>query len=73
MIRVVHSTVSGEEEELRLYISGESIRTFKWMLDRALNCWPDAHPDLKELGDMLTHGRITQDHQHQSTYKGPKV
>lgn len=50
---------------LRIEISKESIPLFISMVDRALNCWDTAPKELKELGDMLTHGRITQDH----TYK----
>jgi hypothetical protein len=42
--------------------SDKGIDLIKELVQRALNCWPDAPKDLKDLGDMLTHGRITQDH-----------
>lgn len=42
--------------------SNSSFEAFKILVQRALNCWPDAHPELKELGDMLMHGRILQDY-----------
>lgn len=50
---------------LRLEITEESLPIFQQLINRALNCWDSAPKDIKDLGDMLTHGRITQDH----TYK----
>jgi hypothetical protein len=47
---------------IRLEVTEESIALFKTLIDRALNCWDSAPKDLKDLGDMLTHDRITQDH-----------
>lgn len=47
---------------LRLEVTEESIANFQTLVDRALNCWDNAPKELKELGDMLTHGRVTQDH-----------
>jgi hypothetical protein len=35
---------------------------YKNVLNRALNCYPDAHPDWKELADYLQHGRVLQDY-----------
>lgn len=40
----------------------QSLKEFRELVNRALNCWDQAPKDLKELGDILTHGRITQDH-----------
>lgn len=50
---------------LRIEITEESLPLFQELVNRALNCWDSAPKDIKDLGDMLTHGRITQDH----TYK----
>ncbi len=47
---------------LRIEVTEESIRNFQTLVDRALNCWDSAPQELKELGDKLTHDRITQDH-----------
>jgi hypothetical protein len=58
----LHRDSVGDIGEIKLSITEESIPDFKAMVDRALNCWDRAPKDLKELGDMLTHGRITQDH-----------
>jgi hypothetical protein len=52
----------GEIQEFKLSITQESIPQFKELVNRALNCWDRAPKDLKDLGDMLTHGRITQNH-----------
>lgn len=49
-------------EQIHLSITKESVRTFIQLVNRALNCWDDAPKELKELGDMITHGYITQDH-----------
>lgn len=37
-----------------------SIENFKALIRRGLNTWDDAPPELKQLGDMLDHGRILQ-------------
>lgn len=49
-------------EAITLTITDDSLDNFKRLVDRALNCWDNAPKELKDLGDMLTHGRITQDH-----------
>ena len=47
----------------------ELIPQFKQLISKALNSFPDAHPALKELGDMLTHGKVLQDYYSQRTDK----
>jgi hypothetical protein len=47
---------------IRIEVTEESISLFKALVDRGLNCWDSAPKELKDLGDMLTHERITQDH-----------
>lgn len=59
----VHRTPEGSVGEIKLSITAESIPLFTALIDRALNCWDSAPAELKELGDMLTHGRITQNHE----------
>ena len=57
-----------EPERLSVFFledDSQGITIFKELVNRALNCWPKAPKDLKELGDMLTHGYITQDHTEQ--------
>jgi len=49
---------------LRIEITQESIANFTELINRALNCWDGAPEELKQLGDMITHGYITQDHSY---------
>ena len=53
---------TGPIDGIHISITAESIPNFQRLVDRALNCWNSAPAELKELGDMLTHGRVTQDH-----------
>lgn len=53
----------GTLADLTIKIDDEqSLNNFRTLVNRALNCWDQAPKDLKDLGDILTHGRITQDH-----------
>jgi hypothetical protein len=56
-------------EEIILTVSEDSLPWFKEAIRRALNTWPDAHPELKELGDMLMHGKVLQDYYSYRTDK----
>ena len=53
-------------ETINLAIVGDSIPRFKEVLRRALNTFPDAHPELKELSDFLEHGKALQDYYTQA-------
>lgn len=50
---------------IKLSVTEESLPNFVTLINRALNCWDNAPKELKDLGDMITHNKITQDH----TYK----
>lgn len=52
-------------QHLRIEVTEESLPNFEQLINRALNCWDSAPAELKELGDMLTHGRVTRDHTFQ--------
>lgn len=47
---------------IRIEVDEASMKNFIALVDRALNCWDSAPEELKNLGDMLTHDRITQAH-----------
>lgn len=47
---------------LDLSLSKDSILHFRTLLNRALNCYPQAPAEWKELSDMLEHGRILQNY-----------
>lgn len=68
---MIHVSFDPEINNFAITITDESVPEFKQLVQRALNCWDDAPKDLKELGDMLTHGKITQD--HTPPKKQPKV
>lgn len=54
-------------QKIKITIDADSIKPFVQLVRRALNTGPDAHPDLKAMGDMLDHGRVLQDYQVQRT------
>lgn len=48
---------------VRVYIQGkDSIEQFKVLLNRALNTWDDAPPELKALADQIIYGQQLQDY-----------
>jgi hypothetical protein len=63
---MIHARVSRNPENeidgIHISITADSIQNFNTLVNRALNCWDSAPAELKELGDMLTHGYITQTH-----------
>lgn len=54
---------------IQLGIDKDSAEVFKQLIRRALNTYVDAHPELKELGDILDHGKVLQDYYSQRTDK----
>lgn len=63
---MIHTRVSRNPEnkisEIHISVTEDSLQSFEKLIYRGLNCWDTAPAELKELGDMLTHGRVTQDH-----------
>lgn len=61
---MIHVRVSrnpkNEIDGIHISITADSLQNFHTLVNRALNCWDSAPAELKELGDMLTHGYITQ-------------
>jgi hypothetical protein len=41
-------------------------KAFNEMVQRGTNLWPDAHPVIKELADIITVGVIQQNYQEQN-------
>lgn len=66
---MIHAKVTRNSENkldgIHISITADSIQNFHTLVDRALNCWDSAPAELKELGDMLTHGYVTQTHTNQ--------
>ena len=47
----------------------DSVKSFKELIQRGANLWPDAPPEIKELADLVTNGKILQDYHGQDTSK----
>lgn len=58
-------TESAVTNSLVVSIHQSQIENFKTLVNRALNVWPDAPPELKEFGDLLLEGKILQDYRSQ--------
>lgn len=43
----------------------DSFIRIKQLFSRALNTWADAHPELKELSDIMEHGKAQQNYYEQ--------
>lgn len=61
----VHRGPTDEIEEIKFSVTKSSLARFTEVINAGLNCKDQAHPELKELGDMLTHGKILQDYYSQ--------
>lgn len=63
---MIHAQVTRNNDNsihlLRIEVTEESLPDFISLINRALNCWDNAPKDLKDLGDLITHDRVTQDH-----------
>lgn len=60
--RVTRNPSTSNLDGIHLSITEDSIPVFMQLINRALNCWDGAPKEIKELGDLLTHDRVTQDH-----------
>lgn len=50
-----------------ILISGEeSAKSFRELVFRATNLWPDAPPEIKRFSDLLIHGKELQDYDSQN-------
>lgn len=60
-VRVTRSD-AGKIDAAHISITEDSMESFIKMVNRALNTWDKAPAELKELGDMLVHGKTLQDY-----------
>lgn len=58
-----------EIDEIHVSVTGGSLPKFVECINRAMNCWADAPKELKDFADILTHGRVTQDHTYHKLSK----
>ena len=52
---------------VEVHFSGLAAAEFRTLVQRGLNLWPDASPEMKEFGDLLLEGKILQDYWAQDT------
>lgn len=57
--------ISYEDDFIDISIPSELLPHFKRLISRGLNTYSDAHPALKEFGDILEHGKVQQDYYSQ--------
>ncbi len=56
---------------LAIYVSIESQPKFAELIQRGANLWPDAPPEIKELADLVTNGKVLQDYKGQNNFRQP--
>lgn len=61
----ITKNLQNELHLVRVEFTSESIKEFQSVLQRALNCWPDAPADFKSLADILEYGKPLQDYNSQ--------
>lgn len=54
-----------EDGRLLLAIPHSRKQELQTILNRALNCWPDASPEWKHLADLIQHGEPLQNYYEQ--------
>jgi hypothetical protein len=60
---------SHNNDLVTIILTDASVARFKQLVQRGTNLWPDAHPEIKEVADILTTGQILQDYHGQDTSK----
>ena len=53
------------DEVVQLTLTGPSVNRFRKLLAKGMNTWDQAHPELKELHDLVVVGNIQQDYRGQ--------
>lgn len=64
------STLADQGTSLRIYVNHQDVEAFKSLVFRGINNSPDAPPAMKQLYDILTHGKILQDYAQQDAPLG---
>lgn len=59
------STLVDKTTSLSMHINEAEVFEFKQLIFRGINNSPDASPAMKELYDIITHGRVLQDYAQQ--------
>jgi len=59
-----------KEYQIRI-TQASTMDAFKTLVNRGLNTWDEAPPELKEFADILIHGKALQDY-YRSTFSSKK-
>ena len=59
------TVISKPDGSCTIEISEAGKKDLDELLFRAVNCWPNAPVPIKELNDIVRHGRVLQDYNHQ--------
>lgn len=56
---------SSDGSYITLSMGGAMLPAFKSLVQRAMNTWADAPPELKEFADLILDGKVQQDYHSQ--------
>jgi len=66
-LKMIHHIIpSPNSDTLIITVSDDSVSAFRELIQRGANLWPAAPPEIKELADLITSGKILQDYRSQS-------
>ena len=57
---------------LTIHVPERHLEEFKLLVNKAMNCWPDASPAMKEFADTLLEGKPLQDYYTQTGKQRPE-
>jgi len=60
------SVIKNADDDLIIWSTKQHLEAIKQMVHRAVNTWPDAPPEIKELADLVTVGHVQQDYKSQA-------
>lgn len=61
------TTVRLSTQSIVIVVDTDSLEDFKKLINKGLNTWDRAHPELKKLGDLVTTGQVQQDYYSQDS------
>lgn len=59
------------DDALVIVVDSESLESFKELVQRGANLWPDASAEIKEFADMITNGEVLQNYRAQAKAARP--
>lgn len=68
-ITYLHDVSDNNKQSISMYVPEEHVKEFKTLINRAMNTWDEASPEMKEFADLVIHGKILQDYRSQDSSK----